>query len=77
MSQNSEELGLEDCVVPLSLAQLSEEEGSVSDHALDSDPRSRGESSLLGSIGQITSVFWHLLSLQMQRPGFTALQGIS
>lgn len=33
MSQVSEELGLKDCVVPLSLAQLSKEEGSVSDHA--------------------------------------------
>lgn len=33
MSQDSEELPLEDCVVPLSLAQLSKEEGSVIDHA--------------------------------------------
>lgn len=33
MSQNSEELGLEDYVVPLSLAWLAKEEGSVSDRA--------------------------------------------
>lgn len=63
---------------PLSHAQLPEEEGSVSaPTCCDSVPSSRGGGSWFSSTGQTVSVCWHLRSLQMRRPGFTALQGIS